>query len=120
MEFLNVRPITTATELGAVRAAAALDPRGHVPVFPTHYAQRGGEIVGALSVCAVSVSGIWAHSEKLQARSTAELVNIARNLAHLMNPGRAIVTMCADTSPIYPHMEPLGFKKLGPTVLFIE
>lgn len=120
MDFLIIKPVTSAAEVQAIQEAAKADPRGHYPVCPTHYALRGGEIVGSLSVCAMPVSGIWSHSEKMGARGTAELVNIARNLAHAVSGGKKVVTLCAESSPIFPHMEPLGFKKLGSTVLFIE
>ena len=121
IDFLIVRPVLSEETLLAVRAAAAADPRGHYPACPTHYAtMRDGEIVGSLSVCAVPVSGIWSHSVKMNARRTAELVNIARNLAHAARPGQKVVTMCAETSPIFPHMEAMGFVNIGKTVLFTE
>lgn len=117
--FLVVRALKNDVEMEALRAATLADPAGHLPIFPTHGCYLGDEIIGSLSCCATPVSGIWAHSQKSTPRHTREMVNIARNITRQINGGRPFITMCSETSPIYPFMERMDFHRLGPTVIFL-
>ena len=118
--FLVIRPLVTKEQRAALIAAAASDPIGHPQIFPSHICYLGGEIIGSLSCCVTPLSGIWSHSQKSSARYTLEMVNVARNITRSLTSGKTALTMCAETSPIYPFMERMDFKKLGPTVLFLE
>ena len=117
--FLVVRPILTEKQLREVQAAAEADPNGHLPLFPSHACYLGDEIIGSLSCCVTPVSGLWAHSQKSSARTTIEMVNMARNLTRLITNGKKSLTMCAESSPIYPFMEKMDFVKLGSTTVFL-
>lgn len=117
-KYLILQPILTDQLLQQVQAAAASDPRGHIPIWPSHACYLGGEIIGSLSCCATPVSGIWAHSEKSNARHTREMVNLARSLTLLMTNGKTAITMCSENSPIYPFMEHMNFVNVGSTMLF--
>lgn len=118
--LLVIRPVTTAVQIEAIRAAALADPQGHVPIFPSHVCMLGDEIVGSLSIAASPVMGIWAHSQKSRPRHSLEMFNVARNLMRVVVPGRRCLTMCAETSPLYPFVERMDFAKLGVTTLFLS
>ncbi len=120
MSLLLVNPILTVEMLERVRAAAALDPRGHDPRFATDYVTRDGEIVGAMSICSVPVSNVWIHSAKCRAADSLMLINIARSLSHRATGGKPVLTLCAPTSPLLPFMPRFGFNKLGETIVFEE
>ncbi len=120
MSMILLNPILTLEQLERVRQAAALDPLGHDPRFANHVATRDGEIVGALSICNTPLSAIWSHSQKNRAADTMMLINLARSLTHAATGGRAAITACSAGSPIYPHMEKFGFRRIGETVLFEE
>ena len=120
MSLLLLNPILTPAQLADVRAAAGRDPRGHDPRFANQVATRDGEYIGALNICNMPFSTIWAHSEKCRAVDTMMLINLARSLTHNLTGGRPCITSCTKDSPIYPYMERFGFVRLGETVLFEE
>lgn len=120
MSDLVTFPILNVETLARVRAAASQDPTGHDPRFATDYAMKGGQIVGALSICSIPVSCIWSHSTLNGPRDTMQLINIARSLAHRAAPGKPVLTMCSPRSPIFPFMERFHFVRVGETVLFEE
>lgn len=112
-----VKRVVTEDDLNKLRAAALAD--GHFSLFPTHSVHLHGEIVGSVAVMSIPLVTMWAHSSKLTARATRDLVNIAENLGREKNSGRPIVTMCSAQSPIFPYMEKMGFTKFGETTIFL-
>lgn len=117
--LLVIRPLVNEEQRRALIAAAQTDPIAHPQLFPSHVCYLGGEIIGSLSCCATPISGIWSHSKKSNVRYTLEMVNAARNITWSLTSGKSGLTMCAETSPIYPFMERMDFIRLGPTVLFL-
>jgi hypothetical protein len=118
-KLLVIRPLTTKKQREDLIAACATDPVNHPQLFPSHICYMGGEIIGSLSVCVSPLSGIWSHSQKANVRDTLQMVTVARNLTRSLTSSGPALTMCAETSPIYPFMERMDFIKLGPTVLFL-
>jgi hypothetical protein len=116
--FINVKPIITKAALDAVQAAAAED--SHTLLCPTHIVFRDGEIIGSMSVIAIPLVNIWAHSQKSNVRNTVEIINAARNIGRQKNNGLPVVTICAPISPISPLMPKLGFTKYGDTTIYLE
>lgn len=97
-------------DANALASAAAEDD--HIAVAPTHVVERAGEIVGYGSIGGMTYLGTWLHSQKVQARDSAYLLNLAENLA-AMAGARILIMPCADNSPFAPHMTQLGYKSLG-------
>lgn len=117
--LLVIKPLISEKQRLDLIAAADADPVRHPQLFPSHVCYLGGEIIGSLSVCVAPVWGLWAHSQKSNVRHTLEMASVARNLTRSLTSGKSTLTMCAETSPIYPFMERMDFIRLGPTVLFL-
>ena len=118
-KFLIIKRLETEEQRAALIASNETDPIIHPQLFPSHVCYLGGEIIGSLSCCTTPVCGIWAHSKKSNARYTREMFSVARNITRSLTSGKPALTMCAETSPLYPFMERMDFIKLGPTVIFL-
>lgn len=116
--YINVKPVFTADDHHALIAAARDD--NHDLLCPTHTILKDGQIIGSMSVIAIPLVTIWAHSQKTAPRNVVEIVNVARNIGRAKNNGNPVVTICAPISPIYPYMERMGFSKYGDTTIFLE
>lgn len=94
--------------------AASAEDGGHCAPMANHVFVRDGEIVGAAAILA-SVFTFWAHSKKLRARESFDL--IARTKVMCGGFGTHL-TACATNSPFFPLMERLGYRRLGAADFF--
>lgn len=110
-----------ARSLAAVHAelqeAAAADQ--HIVLGPTHAVVKGGQVVGYASVGGLPTMHVWLDSQRANALDSVrmlehvEVVMRERGIRHVLLP-------CAVESPFTPHLERLGFRRLGPTVLYMK
>lgn len=108
--FTSVRALTGTDDLARVLTAADADQ--HMAIFPTHVAEKAGEIVGYASIGFVSLVNVWAHSQRLHARESLALLNLVENVARA-GGHRQLCVPCAENSPFRPYMAGLGYQVLG-------
>lgn len=104
-----VRPCTPA-DMDALRAAAATD--GHQVTLPTHLIERDGHIIGYFSIQPTVMLNAWVHSDKVRARESFHLLNLAENLAVNLTGLRLVSLPCALESPFAPVINHLGYQTL--------
>ena len=109
---LSIQSLTP--ELRALERAAS-QANGHSAPLATHAFLRSGEVVGATALFAPCLT-FWAHSEKLHARESFELIRRVRSVATSTVP--SYITLCCLDSPFYPFMTKLGFTRLGNADVF--
>lgn len=101
--------------LESIGLAAQTDQ--HITLNPTHVMLKGGKIVGYLSLNGLPMVHCWFDSANKHA--TDSLKMIEHGVTAFRERGvRDFTVACADNSPFAPHMERLGFKKLGTTTLW--
>lgn len=105
-------PMKPAELAELVRLAAEDD---HGVLCPTHLVVKDGAIVGYLSLDATPIVNVWLHSKKVRA---VDSVALLRRLDEEMQArGKPEYVMpCCEISPFYPHMDRLGFNRLGAAV----
>jgi hypothetical protein len=112
-----LRPLAGPADLERLAAAARAD--NHIVVGPSHVIDRGGEVVGYASLGVVPMLHTWVATGKVGPRESLGLLNCGEML--LANLGhRHVILPCAETSPFWPHIERLGYVKLGVTTLNIK
>ncbi len=113
----RLKRLVAPEQLAALQAVARAD--AHQVLMPTHVVCRGDEIIGYGSLGALPTLHVWMDSRKAHASDSLRMLETAETL--LENTGAKFVLMpCAVESPFTPHMERLGYTKLGPTVLWIK
>lgn len=106
--MIKVKPIRDHEQLDAVYQAAKANQEGIID--PTHYVEKDGEIVGAISV-AVACSSWWMHTEKTGPRDSLATFQVLEAL--MEDRGiKSYLMPCEERSPFYKIMERVGFKKL--------
>lgn len=93
---------------------------GHNLFAPTHYVTRHApekdvEIVGAFTLSYPFLS-IWMHTKRACARDSLFVLQIAENLCSAKD-GKALILLCADSSPLFPFIQRLGYTNLGQTII---
>jgi len=103
--------------LHALQMQAADDQ--HIVVCPTHIMVKGHEILGYLSLGGLPVVHAWFDSHHKHALDSLKMIETGE--AIFADKGvRQFAVACAEHSPFTPHMERLGFTKLGTTVLWTK
>lgn len=110
-----LQPIESEHEMAELLEAAGKDK--HEVVFPSHLVKKDGKTIGYVGVFSMPVLMWWLDSKEGKARDTLELLAQIEDFARSKNVKR-YATICSEDSPYFPHMERLGFSKLGETVLF--
>lgn len=101
--------------MGDLIAAAQADQ--HMVLNPTHVMLKGGKIVGYLSLNGLPMVHCWFDSQNKHALDSLKMME--HGVTAFRERGvRDFTVACADNSPFSPHMERLGFKKLGTTTLW--
>jgi hypothetical protein len=117
----SLHPITTQTQLDAILAKAKEDD--HCCLSPTHFIQKGGQIVGHVSIGVGSMPFVMSHFSKLDmvAEDTATILNIIENTLSLIG-AKGYYTMVPQDSPNYVTINhpKTGFKNLGQGNLFVK
>lgn len=96
---------------------AAMD--NHITLAPTHLVMKGERVVGYASMGGLPTLNVWMDSQRTHAMDSVRMLEHAevalreKGVRHFLMP-------CAENSPFAPHMERLGFRRLGPTVLYIK
>jgi hypothetical protein len=115
--FPTLRRLAGQADLDAVQAAATRDD--HVVLAPTHVVVRGGDIVGYGSLAAVPMLHVWLDSQRVKARESAMLLNMAEGILSAQGL-RNVIVPCDPRSPFHPYMEKLGYTRLGTTTLNLK
>jgi len=108
-----MRPVR-AEDIPVLEALAAQD--GHSVVLPSHVFEKGGEIVGCISLGRAVFTLPWFHSERCQVRDTLYFVNQAENLAAALMPPDHSGILCVPfvpNSPLHPYIAGLGYQNGG-------
>jgi hypothetical protein len=82
----------------------------HMPMFPTHIAEREGEIIGYASIGPVMFA--WLHTKAVRARESVALLNLAENAAAATGC-LALCVPCTTDSPFSPFMTHFGYREGG-------
>jgi hypothetical protein len=107
----------TPAELETLIAVAAED--GHSVVGATHLLTKNGKITGYASLGGIPLMNVWLDSKQMGALDSMLLLRDAE--AILADRGHHQYLMpCTVESPFNPHMERLGFKRLGPTMMHLK
>lgn len=116
MEFPVIMPLR-AEDVKPLKEVAKAD--NHTLLFPTHVIRRSGEVVGYCSMGGMPILNTWVHSERVRARESAMLLNVAENVMRATG-SKAVVTPCSADSPFFPLMEKLGYSRMGQTTLNLK
>lgn len=111
----RIEPLRSNEQLRELVAAANQDR--HPVIGPTHVAIKAGRVVGYMGV--IPSVQVWVDTHQVKALDSLRLLREAE--AVLRRAGiRRYVMPCAEHSPFYPHMERLGFTRLGFTSLNLK
>jgi hypothetical protein len=100
-----------------LQAAAAAD--NHAVLAPTHVMMKGDRIVGYLSLGGMCTVQAWFDSTHKHAADSIKMIEMGE--AIMQDKGiRQYAVAVAEESPFTPHMERMGFCKLGTTVLWLK
>lgn len=106
---ITLAPIQSPAMREAMQLASAED--GHCAPMATHVFLRGQTVVGAAGIFA-PVLTFWAHTKRMHARDTVEVVRAIQKGAppHLC--------ACSEESPFFGIMDRFGYRHLGPAHFF--
>lgn len=104
MNDVKIRPYTPADE-ATLRASCEGD--NHLMFFPTHVVEKGGEIIGSLSINAVPTVYLWMHTEKAKARDSVMVQNFLDNFMATFTS--CYMVPCVATSPYFDYMKRVGY-----------
>lgn len=105
-------------KLAQLNDQAAADNH-HVVIAPTHLMMKGDEIVGYLSLNGLPTVQAWFDSHHKHAADSLKMIEHGETVFREAGV-RMYAICCAEESPFTPHMDRLGFKKLGTTVMWIK
>lgn len=130
-EAVDKEPLTTEeTVLLPLRHVAGIDGVSHVlidaaaadhhrVIAPTHVMMRGDKIIGYLSLNGLPQVHAWFDSTVKNPRHSREMIKSGEVIFREMGVKNYCIA-CAAESPFTPHMERMGFEKLGTTVLWAK
>ena len=104
-------------KLEALQAKAGAD--AHCVIAPTHVLMKGGEVLGYFSLGALPTVQAWFDSNHKHAADSLKMIEHGETIFREQGV-RMYAICCAEESPFTPHMERLGFRKLGTTVVWIK
>lgn len=106
----------TITDSDRIRNAAHRD--GAAPIASTHWIEKEGEVVGAVSLGVVKQTFIWI-GKKLRARDSRRIEQFI--VDESKRQGHTILSIAVDSqSKMVPYMEKLGYIPFGEVKLFIK
>lgn len=106
-----------ANQLSALNECAAADQ--HVAIAPTHLVLKGEQVVGYGSLGGMPTMHVWMDTRHTNALDSVRMLEHAE-VAWREKGVRHVLVPCSENSPFAPHMERLGFRRLGPTVLYVK
>lgn len=100
-----------------IRDLATAD--NHAVIGPTHAMMKGDKIIGYLSLNGMPNVHAWFDTKHPHALDSLKMIEMGELV--LREAGVAGYTLlCAEESPFTPHLERMGFQKLGKTVLYVK
>ncbi len=124
VRLVRIREPRTPDEAENIRFRQAMLAEGaqadnHIILGATHWVMRGEEIVGYVGLGGMVTLNLWLDSKRVH---PADSKSVGAQLdALLSDRGLSVVLVpCDEHSPFQPHMERLGFEKLGRSVLFLR
>ena len=91
----------------------------HPVIAPTHIMQKGDEVIGYFSIGGLPTVQAWFDSHHKHAADSLKMIEHLETI--LREQGvRVFAVACAPQSPFSSHMERLGFRKLGETVMWAK
>jgi hypothetical protein len=124
VRLVRIREPRTPDEAENIRFRQAMLAEGaqadnHTILGATHWVMRGEEIVGYVGLAGIPTLNIWLDSKRVHP-ADSKLV-VAQLDALMSDRGLAVALVpCDEHSPFEPHMERLGYEKLGRTVLYLR
>ena len=107
---MRLEPLTTAQQWQELQRVAQED--GHAALAPSHIAVHGDRIVGCASIGSITYMNVWLDSKRVRALDSARLMRAAEVEARRQGLRNYLIG-CTQDSPFYPHMERMGFRRLG-------
>jgi len=89
----------------------------HCVLNPTHVMMRAGKIVGYLSLNGLPIVHCWFDSKAVHVLDSLKMIEHGQTVFR-EHGVRDYTVACAEHSPFTPHLERMGFTKLGTTVLW--
>ena len=100
-----------------LQQAAAAD--NHMVVAPTHIMMKGDEIVGYFSLNGLPTIRAWFDTKNKHAADSLKMIEHGETLVRETGAPLYCIGVAED-SPFLPHMERLGFTKLGTQTVWIK
>lgn len=119
------RPPRNELELEELRFSQAMlheaaQRDGHHIMGATHLVMRGEECVGYVSIAGLPVMHTWLDSQRIHAGESLRVQDQVDALLNDRFGGSPVLVPCPEESPFTPHMERLGYERLGPTMLYLK
>lgn len=114
---VRARLVTLKDNETARRLFEAARADNHLCIAPTHVMMRGEQIIGYLSLGAMPVVQAWFDSQSGHALDSLKMIEMGEAIFDTQGVKQFCVGV-SESSPFAPHMERLGFKELGKTVLW--
>lgn len=111
----RIVPLTTPEEVARVAQAGLED--NHGTGYFTDAVLRGPEIVGGFSLMTTPVVNWWMHSSKAGLRDSLQVMNTVEWGMRRLKQRELFLPVSVD-SPYLPHMERLGFERVGSFTLY--
>jgi hypothetical protein len=105
------------TRVNALKGAAATD--SHTVIAPTHVMMKGEKLLGYLSIAGLPNVHAWFDTKHPHALDSLKMIEMGELSLREKNI-TAYSLLCAEASPFTPHLERMGFTKLGTTVLYLK
>jgi hypothetical protein len=103
--------------VNAVKDAAAAD--NHTVIAPTHLMVKGEKLLGYLSIAGLPNVHAWFDTKHPHALDSLKMIEMGELTLREKNI-TAYSLLCAEESPFTPHLERMGFTKLGTSVLYLK
>lgn len=89
----------------------------HICLNPTHVMIRAGKVCGYLSLNGLPQVHCWFDTHSGHALDSIKMIEHG-TVAMREHGMKDFAVACAENSPFHPHMERLGFKKVGTTTIW--
>lgn len=110
--------MSSETDLRRLIESARSD--NHLPIVPSHLAEKDGEVIGYASIGLVPMIFTWVHSSKVRARESFALLARVEQEAAARAPCGVICTPCGFASPFHKFMPKLGYTPCGEGSFFLK
>lgn len=112
-----LRPVRTKADWERLTAEAAED--NHQVFFPSHLIEKGGEVAGYMGLCSMPLLRFWLHSERMKARDTVTVLNLAENMMRA-NGIEVAAGLISKESPAFPLVRKFGWSVVGESMVCMK